>query len=61
MTNIEFLEKSLPSAPLKIIAVPGCEPLAEQVDKYIVSFRKNSLQEFLDPDLTPLTRQIPIW
>jgi len=51
MTNIEFLEKSLPSAPLKIIAVPGCEPLAEQVDKYIVSFRKNSLQEFLDPDL----------
>lgn len=51
MTNIEFLEKSLPSAPLKIIAIPGCEPLAERVDQYIVSFRKNSLQEFLDPDL----------
>ncbi|XCP87060.1 ribose-phosphate pyrophosphokinase [Roseburia hominis] len=51
MTNIEFLEKSLPSAPLKIIAVPGCEPLAEKVDSYIVSFRKDSLHEFLDPDL----------
>ena len=49
MTNIEFMEKALPIAPLKIIALKRCEPLAKKVDNYIVSFRKESLHDFLDP------------
>ncbi len=34
------LEKSLPVAPLGIIAIPGSERLAEQVNNYIVSTRR---------------------
>ena len=49
MTNIEIMEKALPVAPLKIVALKSCEALAEKVDDYIVSFRKNSLHDFLDP------------
>ena len=30
MTNIEFMEKALPIAPLKIIALKSCEPLAKK-------------------------------
>ena len=41
--------KALPIAPLKIIALKSCEPLAKKVDNYIVSFRKESLHDFLDP------------
>ena len=44
MTNIELMEKALPTAPLKIAALESCKDLAEKVDQYIVSFRKNSLQ-----------------
>ena len=51
MTNIELMEKSLPVAPLKIVALRSCEDLAKKVDDYIVSFRKNSLQKFLDPEI----------
>ena len=43
MTNIELMEKALPTAPLKIAALESCKDLAEKVDQYIVSFRKNSL------------------
>ena len=49
MTNIELMEKALPTAPLKIAALESCKNLAEKVDQYIVSFRKNSLHDFLDP------------
>ena len=42
MTNIELMEKALPTAPLKIAALESCKDLAEKVDQYIVSFRKNS-------------------
>ena len=49
MTNIELMEKALPTAPLKIAALESCKDLAEKVDQYIVSFRKNSLHDFLDP------------
>ena len=48
MTNIELMEKALPTAPLKIAALESCKDLAEKVDQYIVSFRKNSLHDFLD-------------
>ena len=51
MTNIEIMEKALPVAPLKIIALKSCEDLAKKVDDYIVSFRKNSLHDFLDPQI----------
>lgn len=40
MTNIELMEKALPTAPLKIAALESCKDLAEKVDQYIVSFRK---------------------
>lgn len=51
MTNIEFMEKALPVAPLKIIALESCRELAQKVDQYIVSFRKESLHDFLDPEI----------
>ena len=51
MTNIEIMEKALPVAPLKIVALKSCEDLAKKVDEYIVSFRKNSLHDFLDPQI----------
>lgn len=49
MTNIELMEQALPVAPLKILALKSCESLAQKVDQYIVSFRKDSLHGFLDP------------
>lgn len=49
MTNIEIMEKALPVAPLKIVALKSCEEFARKVDQYIVSFRKESLHDFLDP------------
>ena len=47
MTNIELMEKALPTAPLKIAALESCKDLAEKVDQYIVSFRKNSLHDLM--------------
>lgn len=44
MTNIEAMERALPVAPLKIVALESCKGFAEKVDQYVVSFRKNSLQ-----------------
>ncbi|GAA6491917.1 ribose-phosphate pyrophosphokinase [Candidatus Bariatricus faecipullorum] len=43
MTNIEILEQALPVAPLKIIALESCKELGEKVDRYIVNFRQESL------------------
>ena len=43
MTNIEILEQALPVAPLKIIALESCKELGERVDRYIVNFRQESL------------------
>lgn len=51
MTNIELMEKALPAAPLKIVALESCRELAKKIDDYIVSFRKNSLHDFLDPEI----------
>ncbi len=39
MTNIEMLEKTLPAAPLKLIAMESCQALGQKVNDYIVSFR----------------------
>ncbi len=41
MSNSEFLEKSLPVAPIKIAALAGCRDLAEEVDKKLVKYRKD--------------------
>ncbi len=41
MANLESLLHSLPCAPLKLVAVPGCEEMAKVVDQYLVSFRKD--------------------
>ena len=45
MANITLLEKSLPTAPLKIAALDSCKELGQKVNDYIVSFRKNAMQE----------------
>ena len=42
MANIELLEKTLPVAPLKIIALESCAELGQKVNDYIVSFRKGT-------------------
>ena len=44
MPNIQLLEKTLPSAPLRIAALESCLPLAQKVDDYIVTFRKSALE-----------------
>ena len=40
MPNIELLEKSTPTAPIRIVALAGCQDLAKEVDKKLVKFRK---------------------
>ena len=51
MTNIEIMEQALPVAPLKIAALESCRKLGEKVDNYIVKFRQESLNDFLDPEI----------
>lgn len=45
MSSIETLEKTLPVSPLKIAALESCRELGQQVNDYIVSFRKNTICE----------------
>ena len=45
MSNIELLEKTLPVAPLKIVAMESCEKMGKKVNDYIVSFRENTICE----------------
>ena len=52
MANITLLEKTLPTAPLKIAALDSCMELGQKVNDYIVSFRQNATQEY--PDLATL-------
>ena len=35
MSNIELLEKTLPAAPLKLIAMESCRELGQKVNDYI--------------------------
>ena len=48
MSNITQLEKTLPTAPLKIIALDSCKELGQKVNDYIVSFRQGASKEFPD-------------
>ena len=52
MANITLLEKTLPTAPLKIAALDSCMGLGQKVNDYIVSFRQNATKEY--PDLASL-------
>ena len=48
MANITQLEKTLPTAPLKIAVLDSCKELGQKVNDYIVSFRKSSKNEFAE-------------
>lgn len=48
MDTIKYLGKTLPTAPLKIVALDSCKELGEKVNDYIVSFRKNDAKEHPD-------------
>ena len=47
---IEKLDRSMPVAPLAIIAMPSAAPMGEKVNQHISSFRKESLEK--DPSLS---------
>lgn len=49
MQNIEFLERSIPIAPLKIAAMDNCRRLGEKVDSYIVRFREEGVLPMMHP------------
>ena len=51
MTNIEMLERTLPVAPLKLIAMESCQALGQKVNDYIVSFRENTINEVTESPL----------
>ena len=53
MPNIELLEKSTPVAPVRIAALAGCQDLANEVDKKLVKFQKET-----KPDSTGLQPSI---
>ena len=46
MSNITQLVITLPTAPLKIIALDSCKELGQKVNDYIVSFRQGASKEF---------------
>ncbi len=52
MSNITYLEKTVPTAPLKIAALESCSELGQKVNDYIVSFRKEASER--DPELGAL-------
>lgn len=51
MSNIELLERTLPVAPLKIVAMESCRGLGQKVNEYIVSFRENTINEVSESSL----------
>ena len=51
MSNIELLEKTLPVAPLKIVAMESCRDLGQKVNDYIGSFRENTINEVSESSL----------
>ncbi len=51
MSNIELLEKTLPVAPLKLVAMESCTKLGKKVNDHIVSFRKNTINEVSESPL----------
>ncbi len=47
MSNNFVFQDALPIAPLKLAALESCKDLASQVNDYIVSFRKNDMEELV--------------
>ena len=52
MSSITQLEKTLPTAPLKIVALDSCKELGKKVNDYIVSFRQEAISEY--PELAAI-------
>ena len=52
MSSITQLEKTLPTAPLKIVALESCKELGKKVNDYIVSFRQEAISEY--PELAAI-------
>lgn len=52
MSSITQLEKTLPTAPLKIVALESCKELGQKVNDYIVSFRQEAISEY--PELASI-------
>ncbi len=46
MPNLHELENAIPVAPLKIVALPSAAKLAQNIDKYLVGFRKSVNNKF---------------
>lgn len=46
MANLDLLQNSIPVAPIKIIALKGCEELGRTVDNYLVGFRKEMISHW---------------
>lgn len=44
MTNTNYLIHSMPVAPLKLIALPGCEDMAKTIDHFLVQFRQEIVE-----------------
>ena len=42
---LNYWQKTLPVAPLKLAALESCKELAQKVNDYIVSFRENTIHE----------------
>ena len=49
--NIEALEKTLPTAPIKLVAMESCKDLGQKVNDYLVSFRKDTINEITNSPL----------
>ena len=47
MSNIELLEKTLPAAPLKLIAMESCRELGQKVNDYIVKIQSTKYPNLL--------------
>lgn len=56
MPNIKVLEQAIPVAPLKIASLKSCEELGKKVNDYIVSFRQESLNKYVDSALFSMYR-----
>ena len=40
MANTKYLVNASAVAPLKLIALPGCEEMAKTINKYLIQFRQ---------------------
>ena len=47
MSNDFTFKNTIPVAPLKLCALESCRSFAEEVDRHIVTFRKNDTEELL--------------